>query len=424
MTATIPFGRTGMTLADIPPGAEILESRISRLQAAGSEDSVVREAMANPIGSPALRELARGRKTCTIIISDHTRPVPSRHILPFLLQELREGNPDIRVTLLVATGFHRPSSTEELRQKLGDEIYEREKIVIHDSRDPAKNVDIGVLPSGARCVIDRAAAETDLLVAEGFIEPHFFAGFSGGRKSVLPGVCDQVTVLGNHCARFIASPQARTGVLEGNPLHKDMLEACRLAKLAYIVNVLIDEEKKVAAAFAGDPVQAHEAGCRLLLQYCQVKPEQKGDIVISSNGGHPLDQNIYQSVKGLTAAEAAAAEGAVLLMVSACGDGAGGDSFYRALRDCVSPEALTQEILATPQDKTKPDQWEYQILARILCKHRVIFVTEPSQRRTILDMKMEWAPDVNEALAMARAEKGPDAHLVVIPNGISVMVRE
>ena len=150
------------------------------------------------------------------------------------------------MTLLVATGFHRPSSAEELRQKLGDEVYEREKIVIHDSRDPARNVDIGVLPSGARCVIDRAAAETDLLVAEGFIEPHFFAGFSGGRKSVLPGVCDQVTVLGNHCARFIASPQARTGVLEGNPLHKDMLEACRLAKLAYIVNVLIDEEKKVA----------------------------------------------------------------------------------------------------------------------------------------------------------------------------------
>ena len=119
MMVTIPFGRTGMTLADIPPGAEILESQVSRLQAAGSEDSVVREAMASPIGSPALRELARGRKTCTVIISDHTRPVPSRHILPFLLQELREGNPDIRVTLLVATGFHRPSSTEELRQKLG-----------------------------------------------------------------------------------------------------------------------------------------------------------------------------------------------------------------------------------------------------------------------------------------------------------------
>ncbi len=424
MTVTIPFGRTGMTLEDDLPGAEILESRIGELRAAGSEDSLVQEAMANPIGSPTLRELARGKKTCTIIISDHTRPVPSRHILPFLLRELREGSPDIGVTLLVATGFHRPSSAEELRQKLGDEVYEREKIVIHDSRDPARNVDIGVLPSGARCVIDRAAAETDLLVAEGFIEPHFFAGFSGGRKSVLPGVCDQVTVLGNHCARFIASPQARTGVLEGNPLHKDMLEACRLAKLAYIVNVLIDEEKKVAAAFAGDPVQAHEAGCRLLLQYCQVKPEQKGDIVVSSNGGYPLDQNIYQSVKGLTAAEAAAAEGAVLLMISACGDGAGGDSFYRALRDCTSPAALTQEILATPQNETKPDQWEYQILARILCKHRVIFITEPAQRQTILDMKMEWAPDIHEALAMARAEKGPDAHLVVIPNGISVMVRE
>ena len=151
--------------------------------------------------------------------------MPSRHILPFLLAELREGNPDIEITLLVATGFHRPSSAGELEAKLGSEIYHRERIVIHDSRDAGSNVDVGVLPSGARCVIDRTAADAELLVAEGFIEPHFFAGFSGGRKSVLPGICDQVTVLGNHCSQFIASPCARTGVLEGNPLHRDMLEA-------------------------------------------------------------------------------------------------------------------------------------------------------------------------------------------------------
>ncbi len=424
MALIIPFGKTGMELHDRLTGAEVLESRIGRLTASGSEDDLVRAAMAAPIGSVPLYELAQDKKTCTIIISDHTRPVPSKHIIPFMLEELRRGSPGIQVTLLVATGFHRPTSTEELVDKLGRDIVDHERIVIHDSRDPESNVKIGVLPSGADCVIDRLAVETDLLIAEGFIEPHFFAGFSGGRKSVLPGVCDQVTVLGNHCSRFIASPFARTGVLDGNPLHEDMVAAAKMANLAYIVNVVIDEEKKVAAAFAGDPFEAHRRGCGLLLDYCRVRPERRGDIVISSNGGYPLDQNIYQSVKGLTAAEAAAAEGAVLIMVSSCSDGHGGESFYKALHECESPEALTRQILATPQDKTLPDQWEFQILARVLCKHHVIYVTDPTQRATIEDMKMEWAPDVDEALSRARQIKGADAHLVVIPNGISVMVTE
>ena len=420
----IPFGTTGLELSRDVTGAEVLESAIGTLKAEGSEDDIVKKAMANPIGSAKLSELAKGKKTATIIISDHTRPVPSKHILPFMLAELREGNPDIDITLLIATGLHRPTTHEELVNKVGEKIANEEKFVCHDSRNPDTNVEIGVLPSGAKLVIDKVAAETDLLVAEGFIEPHFFAGFSGGRKSVLPGVCDQVTVLGNHCSKFIASPYARTGVLDGNPLHADMLAAARMAKLAYIVNVIIDEDKKVVAAFAGDPETAHRKGCDFLLGYCQVKPERRGDIVISSNGGYPLDQNIYQSVKGLTAAEAAAAEGGVLIMVSSCIDGAGGDSFYHALRDASSPQALTDEILATPQDHTKPDQWEFQILARVLCKHRVIYVTVPEQRRTIEDMKMEWAPDVDTALERARQAKGADAHLVVIPNGISVMVRE
>ena len=154
--------------------------------------------------------------------SDHTRPVPSRDILPNMLRELKEGNPNIAVTLLVATGFHRPTSSKELEEKLGREIMEQCKIVVHDCRDPERNVKIGTLPSGAPCVIDKIAVETDLLIAEGFIEPHFFAGFSGGRKSVLPGIADQVTVLGNHCSRFIDSPFARTGILDGNPIHSDM----------------------------------------------------------------------------------------------------------------------------------------------------------------------------------------------------------
>ena len=418
----IPYGTTGLELRRDLSGAEVLESGIGSLKAEGSEDDIVRRAMAQPIGSPRLAELARGKKTCTVIVSDHTRPVPSKHILPFLLAELREGNPDIDITLLIATGFHRPTTHEELVSKVGEKIANEEKFVCHDSQDDGANVDIGVLPSGARLVIDRVAAETELLVAEGFIEPHFFAGFSGGRKSVLPGVCSKVTVLGNHCSKFIDSPYARTGILEGNPLHTDMVAAARMAKLAYIVNVVIDEEKRVAAAFAGDPIQAHETGCAFLKGYCRVKPREKGDIVITSNGGAPLDQNVYQSVKGLTAAEAAAKEGAVLIICSRCNDGTGGEGFYRALRDCASPQALQEEILQIPMDQTKPDQWEFQILSRMMCAHRIIFVSDPAMQATLEEMKLEYAPDLDTALDRAYADRGPDAHLVVIPNGISVIV--
>ena len=418
---SIPYGKTSLSCA--LPDCALLTSRVGELKSDRAGIDLVREAMANPIGSPNLSELAREKKSCTVIISDHTRPVPSRDILPPMLEQLREGNPEIQITLLVATGFHRLTTADELKNKLGEEIASREKIVVHNAFDADSNVEIGTLPSGAPLVIDRAAVETELLVAEGFIEPHFFAGFSGGRKSVLPGVCDKTTVLGNHCGAFIASPCARTGILEGNPLHRDMVAAAEMAKLAFIVNAVIDEEKKTVAAFAGDFRKAHEAGVSFLRQYCEVKAEP-ADIVITSNGGAPLDQNIYQCVKGLTAAEATAREGAVLIICAELADGTGGEGFYRSLRDCESPRAHFEQCVATPQAETIPDQWESQILARILMKHRVIFVSRPEMESTIREMKLDFAPNIEQALAMARAEKGENARITVIPNGISVMVKE
>ena len=265
----IPYGKSHLDVAF--PYNGLLTSRVDELKSDRTGRELVEEAMASPIGTPGLAALAAGKKRCTIIISDHTRPVPSRDILPPMLAQLRQGNPEIRVTLLVATGFHRLTTTAELEAKLGKEIAGSEKIVVHDAFDPESNVQIGVLPSGAPLVIDRTAVDTYLLIAEGFIEPHFFAGFSGGRKSILPGVCDKTTVLGNHCGAFIASPYARTGILEGNPLHRDMVAAAEMAKLAYIVNVVIDEEKKTVAAFAGDFRKAHEAGVAFLRQYCEVQ---------------------------------------------------------------------------------------------------------------------------------------------------------
>lgn len=418
---SIPYGK-GQLSWELPYDG-LLTSRVDQLKSEKTGRELVEEAMAHPIGTPTLRELAVGKKSCTIIISDHTRPVPSRDILPPMLRQLRQGNPDIQITLLVATGFHRLTTKEELTAKLGEEITSAETIRVHDAFDPDSNVQIGILPSGAPLVIDRAAVETDLLISEGFIEPHFFAGFSGGRKSVLPGVCDKTTVLGNHCGQFIASPFARTGVLEGNPLHTDMVAAAEMAKLAFIVNVVIDEGKKTVAAFAGDFRQAHEAGTAFLRQYCEVEAIP-GDIVVTSNGGAPLDQNIYQSVKGLTAAEASAKEGAVLIMCAQLADGTGGQGFYTSLRDCESPEDHFAQCAATPQNETIPDQWESQILARILMKHRVIYVSRPEMEQTLREMKLEYAPTLEAALTMAKADKGENASITVIPNGISVIVKE
>lgn len=414
----IPYG-TGHLLWQGP--CRLLVSRVDQLPAGQDGQALVDRAMANPISTPPLSRLAEGKRTCTVILSDHTRPVPSRQILPRMLEQLRQGNPRIQITLLVATGFHRPTTRAELAAKLGEELLRRECVVVHNAFDPSANTAIGTLPSGTPLVIDRLAAETDLLVAEGFIEPHFFAGFSGGRKSVLPGVSDAATVLGNHRGAFIASPQARTGILEGNPIHRDMAAAAKLARLAYIVNVVINDRKEIVAAFAGHPVQAHLAGTDFLRQLCEVKADP-ADIVVTSNGGAPLDQNIYQCVKGLTAAEAAAKPDGVLILCAELADGTGGDGFYTALRDCATPAALFAQCARTPWDKTLPDQWESQILARILMKHTVIVVSRPEMQRTLEEMKLLFAPSLQEAAAIARRRKGADASVAVIPNGVSVIV--
>ena len=196
-----------------------------------------------------------------------------------------------------------------------------------------------------------------------------------------------------------------------------------MAKLQFIVNVIIDEEKKTVAAFAGDLEEAHAAGVAFLRPYCQVDAIP-GDIVITSNGGAPLDQNIYQSVKGLTAAEASAKPGAVLIMCADLADGTGGEGFYRSLRDCLTPGDHFAQCAATPQNETIPDQWESQILARILMKHHVIFVSRPEMQLTLREMKLDYAPTLEAAMEKARLLKGEDASVTLIPNGISVIVKE
>lgn len=400
----------------------VLESKADEYKTDLTEQEIVEKALDNPIGSERLEDLVKGKKDMVIITSDHTRPVPSKVTMPILLRRIREVNPDIDIKILIATGFHRPTTREELINKFGEEIVENENIIIHVSTDENMLVNVGKLPSGGDLVLNKYAMEAELLIAEGFIESHFFAGFSGGRKSILPGVASATTIMANHCGEFISSPHARTGKLFHNPIHKDMLYAAKKANLAFILNVVIDSEKKVINAFAGDSEEAHKEGCKFVLSLSEVK-KVDCDIAIVTNGGHPLDQNIYQAVKGMTAAEATCNPGGVIIMVAACDDGHGGQSFYDNLANAASPRELLDRIAKVPRNETVPDQWEFQILARILDKYTVFIVTDMCDPKMIESMHINHAYTFEEALEKAYKLKGRDAKVALIPDGVSVIVR-
>ena len=416
-----PYGKEKIGFGFGDELVAVLEPSINSYIPEADGGELVRRAMASPIGSPRLSELAKGKEKIVIIASDHTRPVPSGLIIPPMLAEIREGNPRADITILIATGCHRGTTVDELIAKFGEDIVKNEKIVIHDCDELGMLVNIGTLPSGGECVINRLAAEADLLVSEGFIEPHFFAGFSGGRKSVLPGVAGRRTVLSNHCSEFIAHPRARTGILEGNPIHADMLRAAKRAKLAYIVNVVLNAEKDVIYAVAGDPEAAHGKGTDFLFSLCGADAVD-ADIVITTNGGYPLDQNMYQAVKGMTAAEATVRRGGVIVMLAESGDGIGGDHFYHQLADEPDIEKTMALFLSRSREETVPDQWQTQILLRILGHASVIYVSEMPDE-VVEKMHMIPAHSLGEAIDKAKGLVGNGAKIAAIPDGVSVMVR-
>lgn len=401
----------------------VLEASIEEYQPEDDQLTIVKKAMKNPINSKKLKELAVGKDKVVILISDHTRPVPSKYILPLMLKEIREGNPDADITLLVATGCHRGTTKEELIGKIGEDIYKNEKIYIHDCDDESMLVTLDEkLPSGGNIVVNKLAAEADLLVAEGFIEPHFFAGYSGGRKSVFPGCCSRKAVMYNHNAEFIDSEYARTGNLENNPIHKDMIAAAKALGLVYIVNVVINSDKEVIHAVAGDLEKAHEAGTEWLKGKAGVD-KRLADIAITSNGGYPLDQNIYQAVKSMTAAEATVKDGGVIIVSAESSDGTGGDAFYNAFVNEPDTEKLYQSFLDTPKEETIPDQWESQILCRVLLKTKAIIYISDVDDEIVKTFHMIPVKTLDEAMEKANELMGNDSSVTVIPNGISVFIK-
>ena len=420
MNIRFPYGKTHLSY-DFET-VNVLTSSIEDYDPQMSECALVEAAMTAPEGGVTLRELAKGKQKIVLIASDHTRPVPSRVIVPPMLRQVREGNPNADITILISTGCHRETTKEELVSKFGAEIVAGEKIVIHDCDDTENLVNIGTLPSGGQCLINRLAAEADLLVAEGFIEPHFFAGFSGGRKSGLPGVAGRETVLANHCSEFIAHPKSRTGILEGNPIHTDMLWAAQKVNLRYIVNVVLNGEKKVIYAVAGDLEKAHKKGTDFLFGLCGAQTAP-ADIVISTNGGYPLDQNVYQAVKGMTAAEAAVKEGGVIIMLAQSGDGIGGDHFYHQLADERDLSKTMAVFMGRGRTETVPDQWQTQIFIRVLQKAKVIYVSQVAPE-TVEQLHMIPASGLEEAMEKAKNIVGKEnPTITAIPDGVAVMVK-
>ncbi len=423
MQISFPYGKDFVKL-DIQDDRlqGVLVSNLHHYVAKKTPQELVDEALQNPIGSPRLCELAKGKKNIVLIASDHTRPVPSKVIVPPMLAEIRKGNPDADITILISTGCHRGTTKEELVNKFGPEIVEREKIIVHDC-DNSELVHIGTLPSGGDLIINKLVVDADLVCSEGFIEPHFFAGFSGARKSILPGVASRTTVLANHCSEFIADPHARTGILKDNPIHRDMVWAARKAKLAFICNVVINAEKEAIFAVAGDMEKAHEKGCEFLSSLCKVDA-RPADIVISTNGGYPLDQNIYQAVKGMTAAEATVNKGGVIIMMAKSNDGHGGEHFYHQMADEPDMEKTLRIFLERGRNETVPDQWQTQIFIRVLQKATVVYVSEAPDEM-VKGLHMVPAHSLEEAMQIAEKLVGKkNATITAIPDGVSVMVIE
>ena len=431
-TVSLSYGRSSLSLR-LPEGhpVQILEPRAitpkyesayasthgpehtPERKPAHAPAQILRDALDFPIGSPALRTLTETAQRILIITNDHTRPMPSRLTIPAILGSFHKPPDDYEITILVATGLHRPMTAEEMREQFGEEICDRYRIVNHDARDRASLAEFGKLSTGNALLLNRLVAESDLVIAEGFIEPHFFAGFSGGRKSILPGVAGESTILANHKPEHIASPFARQAILAGNPIHDECAEAARAAGLRFILNVALDKEKRIIAAFAGDPQEAHREGC-LFVESAMTAAAKPADIVVTSNNGYPLDRNLYQVVKGVDTAAKAAKDDGIIIVAARCEDGVGHEHFQNLILSCATVGELSEQMSVSP---ARTDQWQVQVLARVLSKHRVILVSEGIPPALAASLFFTPAQTLDEAMDIALVDKGPGASICVLPEG-------
>lgn len=383
--------------------------------AVADPDQALDQALLNPIQSPSLKDLVKPSDRVGIVFSDITRPAPNRLMIPAILRQLSPV-PDGHITLFNALGTHRQQTPLELDTMLSSEVTRRYRIVQNSAFDPATQVCLGKTTAGHDLWLNRELAECDVKILTGFIEPHFFAGFSGGGKAVMPGMAGLQTVLGNHDAGMIASEKATWGVTQGNPIWEEIQEVAARLQPTFLVNVTLNSEKQVTRVFAGNWRAAHEAGCRFAKQTAMVPVPDPFDIVVTTNSGYPLDLNLYQTVKGMSAAALVVKPGGAIVAVAECSDGIPEHGFYRELlAEAGSPQGVLKMISAP--GFLKQDQWEAQIQAQIQLKADVFLYSEGLSDNQIRAALLTPSRSVEETIGNLVRKYGPGASICVLPQG-------
>lgn len=418
MPIELRYGRTGLDL-ELPPDLDADVLHLHPLAPLADPDAAIRASLENPLGSPPLRELARGKKTVCIVLCDVTRPVPNEAILRPMVETLEDaGIEPSNITFLVATGLHRPNWGEELREMVGDFLFEHYRFENHDARDESAMTDLGTVEFGsghsASVALNSHYVRADLKITTGLLEPHFMAGYSGGRKVICPGIASANTILQFHAPPMIGHPNARAGNLNANPIHAMSLAVAKRVGCDFICNVTLDEERRITGVFSGGMEAAHAKGIEWIDQSAKV-PVVPAPIVITTSAGYPLDTTFYQCIKGMVCALPALERGGTLIIAASLTEGIGGPEFAAMCRSLVSVDDFLERLFSSP---TQIDQWQLQEMMLAL-QHagQILIVSDGLSSDVLGSFLVSPVGSVEEALATARERHGLDARAIVIPEG-------
>ncbi|MEZ4770010.1 MAG: nickel-dependent lactate racemase [Caldilineales bacterium] len=413
MRVKLAYGRSGLDV-DLPDGIDVITPRF--VAGLPDEQAALRDALRSPIASPPLAHLVRPGDSVVIVHTDITA-TPNERILPLLLAELeRAGVRQGDITLLNGLGTHRKQTEAELRAMLGDAVVDGYRCLQHDCFDDAGLVSLGETSRGHPVRINRAYMEADVRILTGFIEPHFFAGFSGGPKAVLPSLAGAESVFTNHGLTMIGDPRATWGVLDGNPIWEEMREVALRTEPTFLLNVTLNTERQITGVFAGDMLAAHAAGCAFVRRSAMVAVDDPYDVVVTTNSGYPLDQNLYQAVKGMSAAAQVVREGGAIIAAAACADGLPHHGRYAALLAQGGSPRGVLDLISQPGFGAH-DQWQVQIQAQIQLRADIYVFSDGLSDAQIERALFTPSRDIAATVADLQARYGPGARLCVMPDG-------
>jgi nickel-dependent lactate racemase len=411
MTVNLAYGSGHLPIEVPDDRTTVIEP--ANITGLADEQAAVLGALQKPIGSqPLLERISPDTKIC-IAFTDITRATPNDRIIPWLLEHL--GGPNDNITLLNQLGTHRPNTKEELETMLTPEVVANYRVLNHEPENPDALVQVGTTADGTPALLNRHIVEADLRIITGFIEPHFFAGFSGGVKGIMPGCAGLETVMSNHGAKNIGDPQATFGITEGNPLWEELRDIALKAGPSFLFNVTLNEQRDITNVFAGDIIEAHKSGCAFVKKSAMQPVGQAFDIVVTTNSGYPLDLNLYQGVKGMSAGARVLKEGGTLILAAECREGVpGGSPLDELLRSADSIEEILA-MLSTP-GFVRPEQWQAQIQALVQRKAEVLVRCELDDA-TLRACHLAPCADISAEVAKRLAKLGPDARVAVLPQG-------